>query len=182
MSVEGSTTVRAPSTLRKDVADLLRRPGASEPARLRARIDDLRLDLINVSDQVEADLRFDSLVEGIVVSGTIDVEARGVCSRCTDPISFHVQTRVDEAFTADAGPDDETYPITQEIIDLEPLLRDAIILALPLHPLCRPDCDGLCPVCGEERATSACGHDTNPTDPRWEALKALRTEQEQMED
>jgi uncharacterized protein len=182
MSVEGSTTVRAPSTLLKDVADLLRRPGASEPARLRAHIDGLRMDLIEIPGDIEADLRFDSIVEGIAVSGTIDVEARGVCSRCTDPITFHVQTRVDEAFTVDAAPDDETYPITQEMIDLEPLLRDAILLSLPLHPLCRPDCDGLCPVCGEARATSTCGHDTKPNDPRWDALKALRAEQDEMEE
>jgi uncharacterized protein len=70
--------------------------------------------------------------------------------------------------------DEDTYPLTGEQLDLAPLVRDALLLSLPLAPLCRPDCAGLCPVCGAELAEGPCGCDTTPTDPRWSALDDLR--------
>lgn len=181
MGMEGSTTVRAPSSLRLDVAELLRRPGASEPARLRAHVDGLRLELISVPGDIEIDARLDSIVEGIAVVGALDAVAEGECARCLTAITFPVHADVEEAFAPDAGPDDELYPIVREEIDLEPLIRDAIMLALPVNPVCRADCAGLCPVCGADRNTTACGHEMTTNDPRWDALRALRDQQDEME-
>jgi uncharacterized protein len=78
--------------------------------------------------------------------------------------------------TPDDDADEETYPLLGDHLDLEPLARDAVLLALPLAPLCREDCAGLCPTCGAERAGGACGCDPAPVDPRWAALDVLRAE------
>jgi uncharacterized protein len=72
---------------------------------------------------------------------------------------------------------EETYPLYGDQLDLALLARDAVVLELPQVPLCREDCQGLCPYCGANRNEIDCGHDLVPTDPRWAALDALRTEE-----
>ena len=80
-----------------------------------------------------------------------------------------------------AEEDDEVSTLQGDLVDLEPLLRDAVVLALPFQPLCQDDCPGLCPECGARLADDPDhGHDA-PVDPRWAALSAL-TEPEQQED
>jgi uncharacterized protein len=84
-----------------------------------------------------------------------------------------VATTVDELFVTDPE-EGETYPIAGDHIDLEPMTREAVVLGLPLAPLCRPDCKGLCPTCGAELNRGPCGCPPPATDPRWAALDALR--------
>ncbi len=69
--------------------------------------------------------------------------------------------------------DEETYELGSDYLDLAPLARDAILLDLPLAPLCREDCAGLCPTCGADRNEEACDCPTEVIDPRWVALEAL---------
>lgn len=149
------------------------------PARLRIPLDGLRLDVLMVTEPIEVDVRLDGILEGVAVCGTLGTAAEGVCARCAAPVSIPVNADVDELYTYDADADGETYELDDEMIDLEPMLRDAILLALPLHPLCRPDCAGLCPVCGEDRNRVTCGCDMTMIDPRWGALEALRDEMEE---
>ncbi len=112
---------------------------------------------------------------GITADGTVSSSWRGECRRCGGPVEGGVVARVKERFAPTGGTDrdEEAYPLTGDELDLEPLARDAVLLELPLAPLCREDCAGLCPTCGANRNTETC--DCSPaTDPRWAALDALR--------
>ena len=70
--------------------------------------------------------------------------------------------------------DAEAYEIENDQINLLPMVRENILLALPLGPLCREDCPGFCPNCGADLAEAACGCDTTIKDPRWSALEGLK--------
>jgi uncharacterized protein len=96
----------------------------------------------------------------------------GECRRCLAPASGVLELPVRELYTED-GDGDETYPLADDEVDLEPLVRDAVLLELPRAPLCRPNCLGLCPTCGANRNEEACGCEA-PRDPRWGALDVLR--------
>jgi uncharacterized protein len=79
---------------------------------------------------------------------------------------------VDELFEEDPV-EGETYRLDHDALDLQPLVRDALVLDLPHTPLCGPECRGLCPNCGTDRNTSSCDCETHDTDPRWAALRSL---------
>ena len=114
---------------------------------------------------------------GITADGTVTAGWRGECRRCGGPVSGRVDARVKERFAPTGGThrDEEAYPLSGDELDLEPLARDAVLLELPLAPLCAEDCAGLCPTCGANRNTETC--DCSPAvDPRWAALDALRDE------
>jgi uncharacterized protein len=129
---------------------------------------------------LELDLRLESVVEGVLVSGTVSGTATGECVRCLDPVSTPMVVDLQELF-AHAGQerdeDDDTEPLPEMdgvLLDIEPAVRDAVVLALPLQPLCRDDCPGLCPQCGARLADDPeHGHDV--VDARWEALRGLAT-------
>jgi uncharacterized protein len=133
---------------------------------------------------IELDLRLESVLEGILVSGTADLEIGAECSRCLDPFDWHEEVDLTELFRyppTDAHgavveePDDSEDPLPEvqdDLIDLLPVLRDAVVLDLPLAPLCREDCPGLCPECGVRLADDP-QHAHESTDPRWAALTAL---------
>jgi uncharacterized protein len=73
-----------------------------------------------------------------------------------------------------ADDDEETYELSGEHLDLAPLVRDALLLSLPLAPLCGPDCPGLCPSCGADLSVGTCGCPQTAADKRWAALDVLR--------
>jgi uncharacterized protein len=106
--------------------------------------------------------------------------------RCLEPITDELEVGFQELFVYDdqgVDPDEELEVSTlqDDLVDLEPLLRDAVVLALPFQPLCTEDCPGLCAECGARLADDPDhGHDA-PVDPRWTALNAL-TEPDQQED
>jgi uncharacterized protein len=133
---------------------------------------------------IALDLRLESVHEGVLVSGTADLQVSAECSRCLDPFDWHQEIDLTELFLyapTDARGvvveqedefEDPLPELQDDLIDLEPTLRDAVVLDLPLAPLCSADCLGLCPACGvrlEEDSPHA--HETN--DPRWAALSAL---------
>ncbi len=119
-----------------------------------------------------ADVVLESVLGGVSVAGTVRAPWTGACRRCLTPASGVLTLAVRELYTED-GDGDETYPLVHDEVDLEPLVRDAVLLELPLAPLCRPDCAGLCPTCGVNRNSESCRCEA-PRDPRWGALDVLR--------
>ncbi|GAA1999797.1 DUF177 domain-containing protein [Nakamurella flavida] len=163
-----------------DTRVLGRRPGTMRPVRISAPVtESLGLPVIAVpaGHEVELDLRLESVSEGVLVSGAATAEAVGECSRCLIEITQPVRVILRELYaypgstTAATTEDDEIPRLVDDLIDLEPLVRDELVLALPLVPLCRPDCLGLCPECGERREELEEGHSHETLDPRWAALK-----------
>jgi len=156
------------------VADLVRRPGASRPAHIEATLSNLGVIGSNVpSDEpITADLTLEQVSEGIVVRGEITAPWTSSCSRCLTPVRGTATVHVDELYERNPL-EGETYPLEDDIVDLELLVRDALLLELPKVPLCRDDCQGLCASCGVDRNTTTCACAHDEVDPRWDALRTL---------
>jgi uncharacterized protein len=160
-----------------DVVALRRHPGYREHLRVRAPLAGLEVtgSRVPAGADVEVDVRLEAVEGGIVVAGTVGAPWVGECRRCLGPISGTAVADVEEIFVSDPE-EGETYPILGDHIDLEPLAREAVVLTLPLAPLCRPDCAGLCVTCGADLNAGPCGCPPGDVDPRWAALDALRRE------
>ena len=138
----------------------------------------LGTDVIGVPEgaPVELDLRLEAVVEGVLVTGTADLEAVGECVRCLREVRVPVEVDVQELFvhdgSAEAGydEDDEVSLLVGDYVDLQPVLRDDVVLDLPFQPLCTPDCSGLCPTCGVRLDDDPGHHHGDAADPRWAAL------------
>lgn len=111
---------------------------------------------------------------------TLDVSAPfvGECRRCLQPASGTVQAGTRELFSEDAAAVDEglAYPLRGDVVELLPLVRDALLLELPIAPLCKQDCEGLCPQCGRDRNVEPCGCRVEVLDARWATLGRLAGE------
>ena len=140
---------------------------------------------VPVDSTIELDLRLESVMEGVWVSGTADIEVEGECARCLEPVGWGETLEIAQMFeyaTTDArgavipatdDEDEEVLPVIHDdLIDLTEVLHDAVVLALPLAPLCSADCPGLCPECGILLA-EAPDHAHEQIDPRWAALGGL---------
>jgi uncharacterized protein len=141
--------------------------------------EDLGTDVIAIlrGSELELDLRLESVLEGVLVSGTIRGRASGECVRCLDDVSISVLTEFQELFAYPDrafGGEDELRVIEGESLDLEPAVTDAVVLALPFQPVCRDDCPGLCSECGVRLADDP-GHTHEAVDPRWAVLQGLVT-------
>jgi uncharacterized protein len=126
----------------------------------------------------DAEVALDAVDGGVEVTGTVSAPWTGECRRCLKPIEGQLHCRVREMYRprdpADTSDDDEeTYPLHGEFLDLAPLVRDALILELPIAPVCREDCQGLCPTCGMDRNEGPCGCPDEVIDPRWSVLDIL---------
>jgi DUF177 domain-containing protein len=123
---------------------------------------------------VEVRLVLTSFLGGVAATGTLVAPWRASCRRCATSVHGVLDVQVAEQFRRGAEPDDEdAYPLVDEQVDLFDLVRDAIVLELPLAPLCRQDCAGLCPHCGTDRNEDPCACRPD-ADPRWATLDALR--------
>ena len=162
-----------PGPLVLDVRALLRHPGSSREVHASVGLADLDTELAHVPGPVQVDAEVDSLVEGLLATGTVSGTVRLVCARCLKPIDQPFSARVRELFLAEATEDDDEYPVVDETIDLEPMVRDVVILGMPFSPLCRSDCGGLCSRCGGDRNLGECSCGPE-VDDRWAALSALR--------
>ena len=162
---------------RVQVAALRTQSGASRDERRQAVIPDLGAVSVVVPEdaQVTLELTLASYPGGILATGTVSAPWQGECRRCGGPVEGIVIADVEERYAPDTGKDrdEEAYPLAGDELDLEPLARDAVLLELPLAPLCSEDCRGLCPTCGANRNTDECECVT-PGDPRWSALDVLR--------
>lgn len=170
-----------------DVKDLGRSPGTMRAlAEHVPAPQDLGNAIIGVREgsDMDLDLRLEAVHEGILVSGTVAVDVNGECGRCLDLIEYDLEVNLQELFIyadravsdADAGDDDEEQlTVEDDVVDLEPALRDAVVTALPFQPVCREDCPGLCSQCGVRLADHP-DHWHEVLDPRWAALQGLAGE------
>jgi len=164
-----------------DVRRLGRRPGSmSRISRSVPAPADLGLDVIGVPEgaDLELDLRLETVHDGVLVSATARAPVVGECVRCLEPISEGLEVAFAELFVFPGRDGDpETHWLQDDLVDLEPVLRDAVVLTLPLRPLCREDCPGLCSQCGARLAENP-GHGHQQSDPRWAALQGLLPREE----
>lgn len=173
---------RSRSPLVINIARLGRRPGSmltvqetvASPARLG-------LDLIAIDEgaPLDLDLRIESVSEGALVTGTVSGPTAGECARCLTPLTGHVEIDLTELFAYPDSTTDETTEadevgrVVNDTIDLEQPIVDAVGLALPFAPLCRPDCAGLCAQCGVALATAGPDHHHEQIDPRFAKLAEI---------
>lgn len=130
---------------------------------------------VAAGEPVHIDLRLEGLHDGILASAEVDTVARGECVRCLDPVELDVQVEFQELFAY--SPDEAfDHVVRDDQLDLEPVVRDAVVLSLPFQPVCRPDCPGLDPVTGERLPDGYEREVEEMVDPRWAALEGLRTE------
>ena len=157
------------------VYDLMHRPGemreksldVSEPEGYGNAVIGIRQ-----GANVHIDTRMESLHDGILVSGEVDTVAEGECVRCLTEVALPIEVDIAElfAYSFDEAFD---YMVHDDHVDLEPVVRDAVVLSLPFQPVCQEDCLGLCPECGV-RLLDNPGHEHEaPVDPRWAALAGL---------
>jgi uncharacterized protein len=162
-----------------DTRTLGRRPGSMRTESLVVPAPaDLGVEMVSVPKDadIELDLRLEAVMEGVLVSGTVWVPIAGECSRCLEPISESFDVEFQELFvypdTRSGGhAEDDERRLEGDFIDLEPVLRDTVVLDLPLSPLCRDDCPGLCAECGVRLADAGPDHRHDAVDPRWAALQ-----------
>ena len=162
-----------------DTRELGRRPGSMREVRFPAPAPEgLGVELIGVPPgaDLDLDLRLESVMEGVLVSGVATVPLTGECGRCLESVDDTLTVDLQELFAypeSETGGDDEDLARMEgDLLDLEPVLRDAVVLALPLTPLCREDCSGLCAECGERLDDLPEDHAHDAPDPRWAALQS----------
>lgn len=187
-----------------DTRDLARRPGAmTEQKRTAPAPDDMGTEVIAVApgEPVAISLRLEAVTEGVLVTGNAVATATGTCVRCLDPLTREVRVAFQELYaypdraahhkktqhstdrnTAGDSDDidmddveDDQHEMVGDLLDLEPVLRDALVPALPFQPVCRPDCPGLCSECGAHLADDP-DHHHDDLDPRWAALHRLTSQ------
>ena len=171
-----------------DTRELGRRPGSQrQVSRTVPAPADLGIEVLRVPEgsPVEFDLRLEAVMEGVLVTGTADVGLEGECARCLEELEDAVTVHFQDLYVYDDRPsdeeDDETLRLEEDLLDLEPLLRDAVVLALPFQPLCRDDCPGLCIECGARLADDPDHQHDTPVDPRWAALETLTVDQDEQD-
>jgi len=168
--------------LKVSVVEILGRPGAHRHVSITKPLEGVRVGLAELEQApVAAELTFESVVEGVLVTGPVSGEVRCRCARCLTEFDAPVEVDVCELY-ASAGhleEDEDVYRVSGEEVDLEPMLRDELTLALPLNPLCRDDCKGMCARCGRELNDGACNCTEDTSDPRWAALDEVRAKLEQ---
>ncbi|ALJ20118.1 YceD family protein [Microbacterium sp. No. 7] len=158
--------------------DIVRRPGEMrELERTVPAPERWGEGLVSVDKETPVDLRvrLESVHEGILVTAEVDTEYAGVCGRCLTDIVRPVEVEFQELF---GYPGDEAtdLQVQDDHVDLETLVRDAIVLSLPFQPVCQPDCPGLDPVTGEKLTEPPAPDAT--IDPRWAALQAYTPDHE----
>jgi uncharacterized protein len=166
------------------------RPLGRQPGSLREETRTVRapdglgagLALVPAGADVAIDVRFEAVTEGVLVTGSAIAPIGGECARCLEPLSssvevsfqelYHYQPAAESGFQAD--PDDDARYLDGDRLDLEPVFRDSVVLALPLSPLCRENCPGLCVTCGARLADVGDEHKhEDVVDPRWGPLRNL---------
>ena len=188
--VNGAAGSRAPTSRNKDLNSdfvfdmraLGRQPGTfrdeTRTARAPAGVGS-GLVLVPAGADVPLDLRFEAVSEGVLVTGSAVAPLTGECARCLEPVSSTMEVSLQELYLYQPGPgegedDDEERFLDGDLLDLEPAFRDAVVLAMPLSPLCQEDCPGLCPECGARLAEAGTDHGHGEdVDPRWAALRRL---------
>jgi len=164
---------------RIDLRELGRRAGSmQEIDRTAPAPDGWRVELIGVpaGGDVHMQLRLESVMEGVLVTGELDVPVTGSCARCLEPIEDTLHLDMQELYayegstTEATSEEDEVRRIEGDFLDLAPLARDTVVLNLPLAPVCSEDCAGLCVDCGQRLDDLPADHSHEIVDARWAGL------------
>ncbi len=137
--------------------------------------------------EVKGEVKVTRLTEGLLVQGDVNAQVALECSRCLDDFLLPVDARLEEQFQptidiesghpikrAEYEQDDNAFMLDpNHLMDLTEPIRQALLVALPMRPLCRDDCKGLCSLCGANRNFEDCGHVDEQTDSRWAGLRDL---------
>ena len=146
-----------------NATELVRQPGTDRRIDVPVALDELEVSDDRLGGDVAVNLRLESTLDDIVVTGTLAVRWSDTCRRCLRPLDDTLRIEVDERTEAVNGK-----------LDLTTMVRDEVLLGLPDAPLCRPDCPGLCPTCGADLTVETCGCTTEVRDERWAVLDQLR--------
>lgn len=165
--------------------ELPRRAGEMKQYHLEIDLaEPIGIDVISVPKGImNLDLRIESVAEGVLATGEFEVIAEGECIRCLDPIKLELSKNFQELYAYKANPDlDKEEQVEQllmdgDYIDLEAPIRDAIVLSLPINPVCDEECEGLCPDCGVKWRELPEDHAHEQIDARWSGLKGLLGEE-----
>ncbi len=160
-----------------NVADLVNRPGARRHERVVGTLGHLRVGDASVpgDSHVSVDVLLEWVTDGVLASGHVEAAWVGDCRRCLGRVGGDLRVEFRELFEPDPR-DGETYLLRNDHLDLAPLSREALLLDLPLAPLCAEDCRGLCPNCGADLNRGECRCVAELGDSRWAALDVLRGE------
>jgi uncharacterized protein len=165
--------MRSHSPLVVDVLEVLESPGTRKSIAFSAEVPGLDMGLAHAGPEIAFDLVAEAIDGGIWVDGTVRGSYHAECRRCLGPVEQPFSLRAGELYRPASEAWEEGYVIKETTIDLEPLVRDAVMLDLPANPLCREDCAGLCHVCGKNLNEEPHAH-APEVDVRWSALKDLR--------
>jgi len=142
--------------------------------------EDLAIEMVGVpaGSPIDLEIRLESVMEGVLATGVARGALVGECARCLGPVEDDIEVTLQELFVypESAAGEDEAARLDGEMLDLEPVLRDAVVLALPFRPVCRPDCPGLCSECGITLAEHPGHTHGDDVDPRWVALVGLQND------
>lgn len=160
-----------------DTQELGRRAGAMLARELTvAAPSDFGTEVIGAPEgsELQISLRLEAVIEGVLVTGDVEANIQGECSRCLAPLSLDLVVDFQELYEHpdEDNKTEDSLLLEGDLLDLEPALRDAIVLALPLAPLCSEDCLGLCTECGFELNNDP-EHHHDTVDARWLALEGL---------
>ncbi len=152
-----------------------RQPGNERTVNLSVKAPaDVGHDVYGVPEgsTIEIELRLDVIMDGVLATGTISAHASGECVRCLDDIGENFTANIQELFVFEDATE-EDYALEDEQVNLEPVLREAVLQALPRDPWCGPECPGLCPACGARLADDPEHTHGEAIDPRWASLSQL---------
>ena len=165
-----------------DIRTLGRQPGSARSEnRIVPAPADLRVALarVPVGADIKLSVKLEAVMEGVLVTAEVAAPVTGECARCLEPLTTSVDVTFQELYESgdgrsDRDDDEDRRFLDADLLNLEPEFRDAVVLALPLAPLCRSDCEGLCPDCGIKLAEAGLAHGHGEVlDPRWASLRQL---------
>lgn len=172
--------------LQIDVSNLAGKPGSTRKLASSGPVEGFRSGLgwIEDGDSIRIDLLLQSAGDGIEVTGDAWGRLHLSCSRCLIEYEQDFKLSLDEKFffEPDVAEENEGYLVRDQVIDLEPMLRDVIVLDIPIRPVHAEDCKGLCPECGADLNVSDCRHAEHAIDARWAPLQSLMASQSAGDD
>jgi len=157
-----------------NATELLRDPGTRKHVADVAVASEIGAEHAAIAGDIGVAIDLESTLDDIAVTGSIEVPWQGHCRRCLKPMTETIVVDVDERYADAPSPDDDAFPIERGQLDLRPMVREEVLLAVDELRLCRPDCPGLCPVCGRDVSIEPCDCDASLVDERWSVLDQLR--------
>jgi len=169
---------KAQSPFRVNLHELPRRAGEMRTYQLQFQLEEAigtAMLAIRKGEGIEIEFKAEAVSDGVLISGNVKSSAKGECGRCLDEINWKVDEEFRELFLyesrkVDDEEEDELFAMDGDIAEIETAIRDAVVLTMPINPLCKEDCKGLCSECGERWENLAPDHTHEKTDPRWSGL------------